>query len=298
MNLSSISNMNLHLRNMELQSMWDMRRQNQDYTTKGQLRLDQMFEQMYGANAEEHNGSDQKLSDIMQKYYYGSKLTSEEMDYLRTKNPQIYNEILREEQEQKAFEKELKRCETKEDVERLKMNRINGALAGISKIENNPNIPKAQKLAAFARAKRCIDNVMESTERFIESGEYAKLPTDSEKALAEKKEAEREELRAEAMQEAIREKTEALAKTSEEETVPPESKPEHKEADETDAMQKQKLTELERELDFPRFDSVLPEAERHVESAEERKVKRARAKAAYAPASDITPASAGIDKKA
>lgn len=299
MDLNSIGNMNIHLRNMELKSMWNMRKRNHDYTSKGQQRLDQMFESLYGANADEKEKAQKHLSEIMQKYYNGGKLTSEEKEYLRTHNPQAYNEIVQEEQEQKAFEQELHRCETKEDVERLKMNHINGALAGVSKVENNPNISKADKLAAFARAKRYVDNAIQSTQKFIESGEYAKLPTDAEKALAEKKEAEREELRMEAMQEAAKEQTEAVIKSSEKtESASPSAQ--NKEADEISVLQKQKVTELERELELPKPDSVLPESERYTESAEERKVKRARARAAYtaAPASDFTITHKSIDEKA
>ena len=94
MDLNSISNMNINLRNMEMKSMWDMRKRNKDFDSKGQQRLDQMFESMYGANAEENNGTDKKLSGIMQKYYNGGKLTSEEREYLRVKNPQAYNELV------------------------------------------------------------------------------------------------------------------------------------------------------------------------------------------------------------
>ncbi len=292
MDFNSIGNMNLHLRTMELKSMWSMRKKNQDYTSKGQQRLDQMFESMYGANADEKEKAQQRLSEIMQKYYNGGKLTSEEKEFLRTRNPQAYNEIVQEEQEQKAFEKELERCETKEDVERLKMNHINGALAGISKVENNPNIPKAAKLAAFARAKRYVDNVVKSTQKFIESGAYSKLPTDAEKALAEKKELEREKQQLEAVQETAKETTEAVVKEPEQaETV--------EKTDERTEETKPVKTQETTETDIIKPDSVLPESERYVESAEERKVRRAKAKAAYAGASsfDFRPQNM-IDKKA
>lgn len=292
MDLNSMSNMNINLRNMEMKSMWDMRKRNKDFDSKGQQRLDQMFESMYGANAEEEHGTDKKLSGIMQKYYNGGKLTTEEREYLRVKNPQAYNDLVAEEQEQKAYEQELRRCKTKEEVERVKMNRIGESLSTVNAVKNNPNIPKAQKLALIAREKRRTDNINESTQKFIESGRYAKLPTEAEKALAEKKEAEREELRTETVQEAAKENAESIT----EEPASPAPSEESTETDEP--IETQKVKELER--DFLKLDSVLPESERHVESAEERKVRRARANAAYtaAPASDLTPTSTTIDKKA
>ena len=47
MDFNMIGNMNTHLRTMELKTMWSMRKKNNDYSSKGQLRLDQMYEQMY-----------------------------------------------------------------------------------------------------------------------------------------------------------------------------------------------------------------------------------------------------------
>lgn len=291
MDLSNIGSMNINLRNMEMKSMWEMRKRNKDFHSKGQQRLDEMFESLYGADAEEKRGTDQKLSDIMQKYYTGGKLTAEERDYLRVKNPQAYNDLVAEEQEQKAYEQELRRCKTKEEVERLKMTRLGESLSTVNEIKNNPNIPTEKKLALIAREKRRTDNVNESTQKFIESGRYAKLPTEAEKALAEKKEAEREELRAEAVQEAAKEQSEMSTDASEESPSAEESKA-------AERIEKQKLKELE--LDFLKPDSVLSQAERYTESAEERKVRQAKARAAYAPApaSDFTLASTGVDKKA
>lgn len=271
MDLNSIGNMNLHLRTMEMKSMWNMRKKNNDYTSKGQMRLDQMFESTYGASAEENGGTDKKLSAIQQKLYNGGKLTPEEREYLKAKNPQAYNELVQEEQEQKAYEQELRRCQTKEEVERVKMTRIGQSLSTVNEVKNNPNIPKEKKLALIAREKRRTDAVNESTQKFIESGEYAKLPTEAEKALAEKKEAEREKQKAEALQEAAKENAEAITKAPKQ-AASPEKTDETANIEETETIKTQEVKDP---------DSVLPASERYVESAEERKVRRAKAKAAY-----------------
>lgn len=276
MDLNSIGNMNLHLRTMEMKSMWNMRKKNNDYTSKGQMRLDQMFESMYGTSAEENGGTDKKLSAIQQKLYNGGKLTPEEKEYLKAKNPQAYNELVQEEQEQKAYEQELRRCQTKEEVERVKMTRIGQSLSTVNEVKNNPNIPKEKKLALIAREKRRTDAVNESTQKFIESGEYAKLPTEAEKALAEKKEAEREKQKAEALQEAAKENAEAITKAPKQ-AASPEKTDETANIEETETIKTQEV----KDPDAAKPDSVLPASERYVESAEERKVRRAKAKAAY-----------------
>lgn len=171
--------------------MWNMRKQNNDYTSKGQERLDQMFEQMYGVNGQREDGTDNRLQKIRDKLTYGGNLSPDKMEYLRQKDPKTYAELKNEEMEQKAYEKDLRRCKTKEDVERLKMNRINQSLSVISATKNNPNIPKGQKLGIIMKEKRRMDHVNESTAKFVKSGEYAKLPTEVEEALARQEETER-----------------------------------------------------------------------------------------------------------
>ena len=289
MDFNMIDNMNTHLRTMELKTMWSMRKKNNDYSSKGQLRLDQMYEQMYSPKNE-----DQKMSNIAQKVYNGAKLTQEEMEYLRVKNPQLYNELVQEEQEQKAFEKDLRRCETKEDVERLKMNKINGALSTISSVENNPNIPKAKKLEIIMKVKRRMDAVEESCAKFVKSGEFAKLPTEAEETLARKEEAEQKKT----------------------EQTPPEqeSKPVQKGEEEADGTEETgqaettenpkpvSKTEASADKTIPTDTAPdLPKPEIDLESPEERKVRRARAKAAYAALSpDFEPksSSAKLDRNA
>ncbi len=252
MNLYGIGNMNTHLRTTELKTMWNLRRKNNDYSSKGQLRLDQMFEQMYGKNGQDAHGNDTRLQEIQQKLYYGGKLTPDEMEYLKAKNPQAYNELVKEEQEQKAFERDLRRCETKEDVERLKMNKINGALSTISSVENNPNIPKMKKLEIIMKAKRMIDNAMESVAKFVKSGEFAKLPTEAEETQARKEAAEQTQ--------------------TEQEKIPVQ-----KDEAEAEELQQPETDKTTAETTA----NTKPKPEVDVESPEERKVRRAKAKAAY-----------------
>lgn len=285
MNFNSIGNMNTYLRTTELKSMWNLRKKNNDYASKGQERLDQMFERIYGKNSEEENGTDSRLSDIRSKLYAGKSLTPDEMEYLRQKDPQTYNDLQQEKLEQKAFEKKLQRCKTKEEVERLKMNRINQSLATISSVENNPAIPKGEKLGIILKEGRRIKKMEESVEKFVRSGEFSKLPTEAEEALARKEEAARKKAQ-KTPEEPIRKESEKTEKTEE-----------SAETERTDAAQDMgKPTEAakpEIELETPEEKKTEQarmaanvsrpfDQEPAADSPELRKVRRARAKAAYA----------------
>ena len=58
----------------------------------------------------------------------------------------MYMEYKADRMEQEAYEKKLKNCKTKEEAERLHVNRMNGKLSELKSIVNNPNIPKSEKL--------------------------------------------------------------------------------------------------------------------------------------------------------
>ncbi len=57
---------------------------------------------------EDESGKDEKLSSILQKAYTGKKLTADERQYLQAKNLLSCQKLQANEQEQKAYEQELK----------------------------------------------------------------------------------------------------------------------------------------------------------------------------------------------
>lgn len=174
-----IGNMHVHLKTMEMQGMWRLKKESGDFT-KGTFNLDEWLKKQAEQAKESTQENDEKLSEILAKYYAGKKLSSEERVYLRDHAPQVYKEMVSLEEEQKAYERELRRCETKEEVERLKMTKINGALATVNAVANNPNISDSKKMEIITLQKRRVDGIEESTREFVESGEYAKLPTEAE----------------------------------------------------------------------------------------------------------------------
>lgn len=59
-----------------------------------------------------------KQSGIVTRMVIGDKLSSDELAYLRKNRPDLYIRAVRMKQEREAYEKELKRCKTKEEVRR------------------------------------------------------------------------------------------------------------------------------------------------------------------------------------
>jgi len=187
-----------HLRkNAKLESKWEKRKQ-EGFSTDGltERQKDNVnFINAYKEQQELHP-EDKEMQRITNKIYAGSKLTEQEMQYLQKKNPVLYQKMRAIEAEAKQYEEDLKRCKTKDEAQRIKMNKINASVASIRSVESNPNISDADKLA-FAQAEQAkMREIEKITTKFIESGAYAALPTDAEKFQTEKEleEAKREEL--------------------------------------------------------------------------------------------------------
>ncbi len=187
MDLLSIGNMNRYIKNLKLQSQWTLKQQTGNYNAKGDSLedwLDSSLRQAQEADASSGEHGDDTLRKIHQKLEAGGELTLKERDYLREHDPEAYRELINLEQEQKAYERELRRCKTQEEVERLQMTRANTSLTKIQAVEHNPHIPLSKKLKIAMTEKQRVDRVAESTQGFVSSGEFAKLPNRAEEAQA------------------------------------------------------------------------------------------------------------------
>lgn len=188
MNFLTVQSLNAYTRNMEMQMKWQKKQDNSDFTADGSMKLDndptrRQAEQIRQSRAD---GSDQLAKQIDLKLNSGQKLTAEEMDYLRTHDPQTYQRVKSIETEQKNYENELKKCKTKEEVERVKMTHTAASLGAVNSIMNNPVIPEEKKFELVMQEHRKNQALQVTTQEFVESGEYAKLPTEAERLKAEK----------------------------------------------------------------------------------------------------------------
>lgn len=119
-------------------------------------------------------------SQIYNKIASGQELTASEEDAIRQKDPKAYMEYKAARMEQEAYERRLERCKTKEEAQRLQVNEMNGNLAELKSIVNNPNIPKSEKLKEAQRIMGNTFRAVESFTRFVKSTEYRDLPTEEE----------------------------------------------------------------------------------------------------------------------
>ena len=84
----------------------------------------------------------------------------------------------------------MKRCRTKEEVQRVKTAHMGAALTRVHDTMHNSAIPKEKKLEILAVEKYRSGRLEARTRKFVRSAEYRQLPTDIEKASAEREERE------------------------------------------------------------------------------------------------------------
>ena len=132
------------------------------------------------------NKENSKINGIANKVTNGEDLTPEEEQYLAAKNPGLFNRYKQAKLEQKAYEEKLKNCKTKDEVQRLKTNTVNGYLAEMSAAKGT-----GSKGAVVATAKKVLaklKNIEKVELEFIESGAYSSLPTEADEQIEETRE--------------------------------------------------------------------------------------------------------------
>ncbi len=276
MNFFTIRNMNSYTKNMEMQMKWQKKKAAGDFTADGSTKLiDPIRKQAEEIRKSRQDGSTKLAAQIDMKLQNGKKLTAEEMEYLQKKDPQKYQKIKAMQAEQENYERELKKCKTKEEVQKVRMAHTGASLNAVNAIKNNPVIPEEKKFELIMEEHYKSKAFETSTNEFIESGKYAALPTEAEKTKAEKdlKEAEKEELGIDNPAEEVEEKD-----TIESEHTEPEEPRVDKEAEAKDMLQDKAVAEQVKKDFRNEYEMTRMEAE---STPEAMKVKRAKARAAY-----------------
>ena len=147
MDFSMIQSIGTYTKNMEMQMKWQKKKEDNDFTADGSTNWsDPTARQAEEIRRSQADGSAKLLSQIRTKLAAGKKLTQEEMDYLQKNDLPTYQKVKAIEAEQKSYEKELKNCKTKEDVQRVRTNRVAASLSVVNNVKNNPAIPEGAKL--------------------------------------------------------------------------------------------------------------------------------------------------------
>lgn len=104
---------------------------------------ERMIEQFKEQAAQEKEA--EYTNGIANKVMSGKNLSAEEIEYLQQKNPELLKKYREMQEEKKSYERQLRNCKTKEEVERVRVNKINGYLAQAKSISHNAVIPKGRK---------------------------------------------------------------------------------------------------------------------------------------------------------
>lgn len=275
MNFFTVQSMGSYTKNLEMQMKWQKKKTTGDFTADGSTKLgDPVRQQAEEIRKSRKDGSSKLSAQIDLKLQSGKKLTAEEMDYLQKTDPQKYQKIKAMEAEQENYEKELKRCKTKEEVQRVRMTHTATSLNAVNSIMNNPVIPEEKKFELIMQEHYKHMALETSTQEFVESGRYAALPTEAEKAKAEKdlEEAKKAEL-------GIEEPSEETEETETDETK--DAEPKEPGSTEKDA-EAEKIRKDHAALELAKIRNEREMTRMEAESTPEAmKVKRARAQAAY-----------------
>lgn len=117
----------------------------------------------------------------------GGELTDEELEYLKTKNPELYNKAIEIKRERAAYKKQLENCKTKEDVEELRANKLQRFTSEIKSIKSNPNIGEGKKLELIEQIGRRFMGIMNEHNKFVGTTKYKELPSEQDERAGRKK---------------------------------------------------------------------------------------------------------------
>ncbi len=119
-------------------------------------------------------GRSNKLELLRNKLKAGKRLSVSELQYLRENAPALHDQAARIDQQQKAFERALKRCRTEEEVCRVVASQMQVASAMV------PAIPAQQDGEPLTRASdaeyaEMYTAAIEQTQRSFRSGQGGRL---------------------------------------------------------------------------------------------------------------------------
>lgn len=123
--------------------------------------IEAMVDPTAGMEEPERKNYEQK---VMQKLRTGKRLSSEELDYLRVHNPDLYRTAMRVENARKAFRARLSSCHSKEEVQQV----VSGQMEVLKAMKDDPD------------REYMAEMVKREVESFKKSSSYAKLPATRE----------------------------------------------------------------------------------------------------------------------
>ena len=119
-------------------------------------------------------------ADTYNKLKSGGKLTEEEIEYLQKHDPEALAKYREAQAEKKAYENELKNCKSKDEVQRVKMNRMGNFAAEAKSISTDPYIPLDKKVELMNQLNNKVCLIGKAHNDFVKSRQYDEMPTEAE----------------------------------------------------------------------------------------------------------------------
>lgn len=164
-----------------LEQKWQQKKSNPVSSQKADKPMteqDRMLEDLKKQAAEIKQQND--TADIYTKLKSGGTLTAEEISYLKEHDPEALAKYEEAQAEKKQYERQLKNCKTKEEVQRLKCNRMGNFAAKAKSIANNPYIPKDKKVELMNQLNNEVCVIRDAHDKFVRSAAYQEMPTEGE----------------------------------------------------------------------------------------------------------------------
>ena len=121
-----------------------------------------------------------EYSALYSKIQSGQKLSPAEDDKLKAQDMKAYLDYKADQAEQEAFEVKLKHCKTKDEAQRLKTTKMQSNLSKIKNVENDPYISDSEKLRIAREVQGDTIASAKIFDKFTQSEEYEKMPTEGE----------------------------------------------------------------------------------------------------------------------
>lgn len=129
----------------------------------------------------EHNREAEKRQKIDNKIMSAGSLSPEEISYLEKNDPVALKKYRETKEEKESYKEKLRQCKTKEEVDRVKLQKLGELESSLSSIVNDPAIPKSAKLAKAQEILAKTNNIEAAHLEFVKSADYQSMPTDEEK---------------------------------------------------------------------------------------------------------------------
>ena len=197
---------------MVMQNKWEQKKTtgNINKKEKKELTPQERELQRYREQLDETKKGNE-YSALYSKIQSGQKLSPAEEDKLKAQDMKAYLDYKADQAEQEAFEEKLKHCKTKDEAQRLKTTKMQSNLSKIKNVENDPYISDSEKLRIAREVQGDTIASAKIFDKFTQSEEYEKMPTEGE--LQQIRKMERDAENAAALSE-----TEELIEVAEEKT--------------------------------------------------------------------------------